>query len=111
MMAVFSFLVACFGAYMTYLNSSPEAKGQAKKLLTRLLGSAGRVMLGLVIMSVAILSAVCIILFWVGEGPITRQEVVMLILHSINLIVYGAMCIAMITAACAKPPRAAGGVA
>lgn len=108
MMAVLSFLVACFGAYMTYMNSSPEAKGQAKELLVRLLGSAGRVIMGLAITSVTILSAVCIILFWVGEGPITRPEVVTLILHFVNLTIYGAMCIAMIIKACAKPPRAAG---
>ncbi|MEE3926395.1 hypothetical protein [Pseudomonas viridiflava] len=110
MIAIFSLVLTCFAIYLNYLNSSPEAKDQARKLLTLLLGSAGRVIMGLAIMSVTILSALCIILFWIGEGPITRPEVVMLILHFVNLTMYGAMCIAMIIKACAKPPRAAGAV-
>jgi hypothetical protein len=107
-MSVLSFLVACFGAYLAYLNSSPETRNQAKETVRRLLGSAGRVVMAVLFIGVTVLSAVCIILFWNGEGPITRAEVVMLILHFINLAIYGALSLSIIMTALGKRSVAAG---
>lgn len=107
-MDVLSFLVACLGLYLAYLNLSPETRGQTKELVKRLLGSAGRVLQGLLVMSVTILSAIAISLFWAGDGPIARSEVVMLILHFVNLAIYGAMSIATISSAFAKRSESGG---
>ncbi|QKZ05840.1 hypothetical protein [Pseudomonas eucalypticola] len=102
MLTVISLLVTCVGVYLTYLNSSPEAKRQAKESTQKLLGSSGRILVGLIVALIAILSATGIVLFWNDEGLIKRQEVVMLILHFMNLAMYGGMCVKTVAKTLAK---------
>lgn len=92
---VITIAAALVSVYLHFLNSSPEARAEFIRSTKTVIGSAGRIVAYVIILLIAIMSVTAIYLFWSGEKPITRPEVVMLFLHFFNLSMYGFLSIAI----------------
>ncbi|WP_339514474.1 hypothetical protein [Pseudomonas sp. RL_15y_Pfl2_60] len=88
-------VMAMLGLYMQYLKSNQEHKDQLNKLLRKLMGSAFRIFAYAVIVTTFMLSFAGIYLFWTGSEPIQRKEVVLLVLHFINVFTYGFLTVSI----------------
>lgn len=86
---ILTLLCAMLAVYLQYHSSGRDTQQRLVSQVRRVLGSAGRVVTYVVILSIFIMSLTGIYLFWTSSDPIRRSEVVMVIFHIINAFMYG----------------------
>lgn len=90
-----AFVVSLGGLYLHYLNSTSEAKKAFITSGKALFSSVRRIVMYAIILLIAIMSAAGIYLFWSSTEPMDRREVVLLILHFMNVTMYGYLAFAI----------------
>lgn len=100
-----AFLVSLATLYLYLLNSSPEAQlkfRQSTRAGLRVLFHVGGYALVLTFFSVAFWE---ITSFWMKSEPITRPEIVLLLMHFVIFCVYGVLLTLLIKNELRKPPK------
>lgn len=93
--SIFSLLFAMLAFYLQYHASSKEHQESLGTLLRKLLGSTSRIVAYGAVLLIFLASLIGIFHFWSDTDPIHRREVVLLILHFINVFMYGYLTFAI----------------
>lgn len=87
--AIAALIVAVLALYLQFTSATEESKQKFIASLRRLGGSTGRVASYVLVLLVFLLSVAGIVGFWIHDEPIRRSEVIMVVFHILNALMYG----------------------
>lgn len=93
--SLFSLLFAMLAFFLQYHSTSKEHQERLAGLLRGLLGSTSRIVSYAIVLVIFLLSLLGIYFFWTGSEPVQRREIVLLVLHFINVFMYGYLALAI----------------
>lgn len=93
--SIAALIFAMLTFYLQFHSAGQESQQRLINLFRSLMGSAGRIASYGLVLLIFVLSAAGIYVFWTSDEPIRRGEVVVVIFHVLNSLMYGYLTFAM----------------